>query len=155
MTSMGSFCRGHRPVWALSAYFVGLGQEVGTGIPTLDKEPFTENTAEGWGPARRAMGREQDLPLQSHHPLLHTPAYNLGPAGEALEIHSASIPGRGGVSAWPLVCLCPRRKVSHFLSLPGESAGGAGGGVGVGDSPSRDTQESSQKLTFFLRSVSS
>lgn len=114
MTSMGSFCRGHRPVWALSAYFVGLGQEVGTGIPTLDKEPFTENTAEGWGPARRAMGREQDLPLQSHHPLLHTPAYNLGPAGEALEIHSASIPGRGGVSAWPLVFLCPRRKSLTF-----------------------------------------
>lgn len=44
MTSPGTFCLGHYPIWALSAYFLGLGQAVGKGIPTLDNQPSTENT---------------------------------------------------------------------------------------------------------------
>ena len=44
MTSLGTFCLGHLPIWALSAYFLGLGQAVDKGITTLDNQPSTENT---------------------------------------------------------------------------------------------------------------
>lgn len=44
MTSLGTFCLDHLPIWTLSAYFLGLGQAVDKGIPTLDNQPSTENT---------------------------------------------------------------------------------------------------------------
>lgn len=43
MTSLGTFDPGHLPIWALSAYLLGLGQAVGKGIPTLDNQPCTQN----------------------------------------------------------------------------------------------------------------
>lgn len=44
MTSLGNFHPAHVPIWALSAYPLGLGQAVGKGIPTLGNQPRTQNT---------------------------------------------------------------------------------------------------------------
>lgn len=59
MTFLETFCLGHLPIWALPAYFLGLGKELGKSSLTLDSpSQKTLSGGVGWGRGRGAAGEK-------------------------------------------------------------------------------------------------